>query len=215
MAMALNTTFMSVKQVLTAHLKSKTIYFSNYKDRGFALNCAVTSFDINDAGKGVQGDNSSNVTVNISYTAVVAADKECVTADKTMTINILSNINDYKWGPIMRARVWRNDYPSAVGIEDVTGMVYLVYLREFGIEFCGFAKLDDGAMAALETLHRDAPYEIKVRPETLFDCLEGDIGNKALRDNVYIAFNCMPPLNVYAEKSADEVVNTANDIVKE
>lgn len=218
MALSLNTSFLSVKKVLEAHLKCNNMRFSNYSDRSVALNCTINAWNINDVGKGVDGDNSANVTVSITYTAVIAtiatAKPTVETATKQMTLNILSTINDNKWGPIMKARVWKNDYPSAVGIEEVTGNVYLVYLREYGIEFSYFAKLSDGELMILETLHTDAPYEIKVDADVLFQCLEGDVGNNELRKNVIIVLNCLPPIQIKFDNK-DEINQVVKQIVED
>ena len=189
---------MSTRKTLEQHLKLKCLCFSNYANPYNALNCGIHTYNINDVGKGAGGDNSANVTVTLTYTAVVATDVTCTTAEKQMTLNILSTVHDNAWGPNMRARIWRGDYPSAVSVEDGVGDVYLLYLRDYGIELRYFGTLSEAEMCALETIHTDAPYEIKVEPEALFQCLEGDIGNNEMRKHVYIAMNTMPPIKITA-----------------
>lgn len=195
MAMTLSTCFQGAEKALSTCLKSKCICISDYKQSFAALNCAVNTWNINNAGKGADGDNSANVTVTLTYTAIVTADDGFNTAEKQMTLHVLSSIADNNWGPVMRARVWRGDYPSAVGVED-TGEVYLLYLRDYGLELRYFSQLTQNEIDALDALHLDAPYEICVNADTLFKALEGDVGNEAMRDNVYIRLNSNVPMNI-------------------
>lgn len=189
--------YQSAEKALSNCIKNtKCVCISDYKQTSTVLNCAITSWNISNAGKGAIGDNSANITLTLTYTAVVASDDGCQTADKQMTLNILSPVADYKWGPIMRARVWKSVYPAAVGVE-TTGEVYLVYLRDYGLELCYFGQLTDGELANLETVKLDAPYEICVDAETLFKVLEGDVGNEEMRENVYINFNSVVNMKVY------------------
>lgn len=199
--MTLSTCYQGAEKALSTCLKTKCVCISDYKKSFAALNCAVNTWNINNAGKGAGGDNSSNITLTLTYTAVVAADDGCATADKQMTLNVLSAAADDKWGPVMRARVWRGDYPSAVGIED-TGEVYLLYLREYGLELRYFSQLAQNELEALENIHLDAPYELCVTPDILFKVLEGDVGNEAMRENVYVRLNGSVPMNIkYRERT--------------
>ena len=197
--------YQSAEKALSNCIKStKCVCISDYKQSYTALNCAITTWNINNAGKGACGDNSANMTLTLTYTAVVASDETCQTADKQMTLNILSPIADDKWGPVMRARVWRNVYPAAVGVE-TTGEVYFVYLRDVGLELRYFAQLTDSELANLESVKLDAPYEICVDPDTLFKVIEGDVGNEEMRKNIYINFNSTVNMKVfYRERPIEE-----------
>lgn len=202
----LNNYYQSAEKVLSNCIKStKCVCISDYKQTYAKLNCAILQWNINNAGKGLEGDNSANMTLTLAYTAVVTADEGCQTANKQMTLNILSPIADDKWGPIMRARVWKNNYPAAVGIE-TTGEVYFVYLHDYGLELCYFAQLTESELSNLETIKLDAPYEISIAPDTLFKVIEGDVGNEEMRKNIYVQFNCAVNMKVaYRERLCGDV----------
>lgn len=196
MAKRLSTTYESARCEIERSLRDRRLGFTSYIYPQNMLNCDCTAYEISNVGKGVDGNNEASFTLTLQYTAIDVFDGECKCAQKNMVLNVLSTVGDNAWHMNNITKVWQADYPSAVAVEDSTGEVYFLFLRAWGLELRYFATIPAMKLDALETLHFDRPYRIKLNESVMFDFIEGDIGLIGLRKGVEVEFNTMIPLTV-------------------
>lgn len=208
-------TFTAAKTEIETRLSKKRLWLSNYKYRQSQLSCTCNSYAISDVGKGADADDEASFTITINYTAVDVFDGKFQSANKCMVLNVLSSLGDGAWGVNNIQRVWRNDYPSAVAIEDTSGEVYFVYLRQTGLELMYFATIPQEQMQTLDMLHLNNPYKIRLNSDVMFDFIEGDIGLVALRDSVEVVFNTPIPIVVTLEQYTKGTVTSSNVLAEE
>lgn len=204
MAVQLDIVFESAYSTLKRTLEQGNLAFSPYNSnlRNFAI---LRNFDICNVGR--NNDDSSNITLNLDYTITLPDENGCLnTFEKSRQLNLLCTLGDCEWTHNMIDYVWNGDYPSTVAVDTNTGDVFLVYLRNTCLELRYFSVLDANQLARFEEdINLARPFKIKVHERALFLVLDGAEGYNHLKENVYIEFNSVPPMQVELSYSSDRI----------
>ncbi len=187
--------YCDAKQSIEDSLENRRLILSRYNSSLVNM-CEVTHFHISDVE-----DNESvgSIHLLISYKErVITKYEKFETLNKTQELTILSTKGDPIWPFIMTTKVWNGEYPSAVAINEETGVVYLLYLRMGSLGLTEFALLKDNQLECIrESLNEVMPYRIKLDEDAMFKVLGEIEGNRCLHETLFIEFDCGVKFRVY------------------
>jgi hypothetical protein len=189
--------FCDAKQAIEDCLENNKLILSKYNSTMMNM-CEVTHFHIEEKGNEYIG----NMKLLISYKErIITKYDKFETLNKTQVLTILTTKGDPIWPYIMTVKVWNGEYPSAVAINEETGVVYLLYLRMGSLGLTEFALLQDNQLECIkESLNEVSPYRIKLDENSMFKVLGEIEGNKCLYETLFIEFDCGVKFRVYGDK---------------
>lgn len=189
--------FCDAKQAIEDCLENNKLILSKYNSTMMNM-CEVTHFHIEEKGDEYIG----NMKLLITYKErIITKYDKFETLNKTQVLTILTTKGDPIWPYIMTVKVWNGEYPSAVAINEETGVVYLLYLRMGSLGLTEFALLQDNQLECIkESLNEVSPYRIKLDENSMFKVLGEIEGNKCLYETLFIEFDCGVKFRVYGDK---------------
>ena len=189
--------FCDAKQAIEDCLENNKLILSKYNSTMMNM-CEVTLFHIEEKGDEYIG----NMKLLITYKErIITKYDKFETLNKTQVLTILTTKGDPIWPYIMTVKVWNGEYPSAVAINEETGVVYLLYLRMGSLGLTEFALLQDNQLECIkESLNEVSPYRIKLDENSMFKVLGEIEGNKCLYETLFIEFDCGVKFRVYGDK---------------
>ena len=189
--------FCDAKQAIEDCLENNKLILSKYNSTMMNM-CEVTHFHIEEKGNEYIG----NMKLLITYKErIITKYDKFETLNKTQVLTILTTKGDPIWRYIMTVKVWTGEYPSAVAINEETGVVYLLYLRMGSLGLTEFALLQDNQLECIkESLNEVSPYRIKLDENSMFKVLGEIEGNKCLYETLFIEFDCGVKFRVYGDK---------------
>ena len=189
--------FCDAKQAIEDCLENNKLILSKYNSTMMNM-CEVTHFHIEEKGNEYIG----NMKLLITYKErIITKYDKFETLNKTQVLTILTTKGDPIWPYIMTVKVWNGEYPSAVAINEETGVVYLLYLRMGSLGLTEFALLQDNQLECIkESLNEVSPYRIKLDENSMFKVLGEIEGNKCLYETLFIEFDCGVKFRVYGDK---------------
>ena len=190
--------FCDAKQAIEDSLENKKLVLSKYNSSLVNM-CEVTYFHIDDV-EDVEATGSLKLTLRYKERIITKYDK-FETLNKTQVLTVLSTKGDPIWPYLMTTKVWNGEYPSAVAINDETGVVYLLYLRMGSLGLTEFALLKENQLECIkESLNEVAPYRIRLDEESMFKVLGEIEGTRCLHETLFIEFDCGVKFRVYGDK---------------
>ena len=197
MQLRLPENFCEAKQANEDCLENNKLILSKYNSTMMNM-CEVTHFHIEEKGDEYIG----NMKLLITYKErIITKYDKFETLNKTQVLTILTTKGDPIWPYIMTVKVWNGEYPSAVAINEETGVVYLLYLRMGSLGLTEFALLQDNQLECIkESLNEVSPYRIKLDENSMFKVLGEIEGNKCLYETLFIEFDCGVKFRVYGDK---------------
>lgn len=203
MVIQFDSTFERAETILQRSLVENNISFGVFNSRLVNM-CSVKHYEICNVGRNAEDD--ANLTLNLTYTIAEADDTGILrTFDKTRTLNLLTTAGDIYWTHNMIAKVWDGEYPSTVGYDIASGEVFLVYIRSWGIDLKYFATLSPEALESFDNLNLSRPYKIYIKPDAMFKFIDGCEGTNHLKENLYISFDCMHPIDLDVEVTLERI----------
>ena len=189
--------FCDAKQAIEDCLENNKLILSKYNSTMMNM-CEVTHFHIEEKGDEYIG----NMKLLITYKErIITKYDKFETLNKTQVLTILTTKGDPIWPYIMTVKVGNGEYPSAVAINEETGVVYLLYLRMGSLGLTEFALLQDNQLECIkESLNEVSPYRIKLDENSMFKVLGEIEGNKCLYEPLFIEFDCGVKVRVYGDK---------------
>ena len=189
--------FCDAKQAIEDCLENNKLILSKYNSTMMNM-CEVTHFHIEEKGNEYIG----NMKLLITYKErIITKYDKFETLNKTQVLTILTTKGDPIWPYIMTVKVWNGEYPSAVALNEETGVVYLLYLRMGSLGLTEFALLQDNQLECIkESLNEVSPYRIKLDENSMFKVLGEIEGNKCLYETLFIEFDCGVKFRVYGDK---------------
>ena len=189
--------FCDAKQAIEDSLENKKLVLSKYNSSLVNM-CEVTYFHIDDV-EDVDATGSLKLTIRYKERIITKYDK-FETLNKTQVLTVLSTKGDPIWPYLMTTKVWNGEYPSAVAINDETGVVYLLYLRMGSLGLTEFALLKENQLECIkESLNEVAPYRIRLDEESMFKVLGEIEGTRCLHETLFIEFDCGVKFRVYSD----------------
>lgn len=189
--------FCDAKQAIEDSLENKKLVLSKYNSSLVNM-CEVTYFHIDDV-EDVEATGSLKLTLRYKERIITKYDK-FETLNKTQVLTVLSTKGDPIWPYLMTTKVWNGEYPSAVAINDETGVVYLLYLRMGSLGLTEFALLKENQLECIkESLNEVAPYRIRLDEESMFKVLGEIEGTRCLHETLFIEFDCGVKFRVYSD----------------
>lgn len=189
--------FCDAKQAIEDSLENKKLVLSKYNSSLVNM-CEVTYFHIDDV-EDVEATGSLKLTIRYKERIITKYDK-FETLNKTQVLTVLSTKGDPIWPYLMTTKVWNGEYPSAVAINDETGVVYLLYLRMGSLGLTEFALLKENQLECIkESLNEVAPYRIRLDEESMFKVLGEIEGTRCLHETLFIEFDCGVKFRVYSD----------------
>ena len=189
--------FCDAKQALEDSLENKKLVLSKYNSSLVNM-CEVTYFHIDDV-EDVEATGSLKLTLRYKERIITKYDK-FETLNKTQVLTVLSTKGDPIWPYLMTTKVWNGEYPSAVAINEETGVVYLLYLRMGSLGLTEFALLKENQLECIkESLNEVAPYRIRLDEESMFKVLGEIEGTRCLHETLFIEFDCGVKFRVYSD----------------
>lgn len=147
-------------------------------------------------------NNYADILLHVEYTRNAFKGAKISEVEIKLDLRLLSNAGDRDWGHRSTINIWDGDYPSTVAVEENTGDVYLVFIREEKgrkIEFIKFGNMTESELNAFKDSYNDRePFSIGIDEDALFELLDGTEGYNYLKNNVYIKFNCCNSFKVYS-----------------
>lgn len=188
--------YVDAKKSLEQSLKDNKLKLGRYNTSLVNL-CDVTHFNI----KEEEEENVGSITLLISYRErIITRYEKFETLNRTQTLTILNPKGDKIWPYVMIAKVWNGVYPSAVAINEETGVVYLVYLMEDSLGLTEFALLKENQLeAVVESINDKEPYRFGLDEDAMFKVLSEIEGTRLLHETVFIEFDCGIKFRVYNE----------------
>ncbi len=189
--------FCDAKQAIEDSLENKKLVLSKYNSSLVNM-CEVTYFHIDDV-EDVEATGSLKLTLRYKERIITKYDK-FETLNKTQVLTVLSTKGDPIWPYLMTTKVWNGEYPSAVAINEETGVVYLLYLRMGSLGLTEFALLKENQLECIkESLNEVAPYRIRLDEESMFKVLGEIEGTRCLHETLFIEFDCGVKFRVYSD----------------
>lgn len=189
--------FCDAKQAIEDSLENKKLVLSKYNSSLVNM-CEVTYFHIDDV-EDVEATGSLKLTLRYKEKIITKYDK-FETLNKTQVLTVLSTKGDPIWPYLMTTKVWNGEYPSAVAINEETGVVYLLYLRMGSLGLTEFALLKENQLECIkESLNEVAPYRIRLDEESMFKVLGEIEGTRCLHETLFIEFDCGVKFRVYSD----------------
>lgn len=147
--------------------------------------------DIHFETEGHENNEYPNIEMRLSYTQRVDNGREFEWVPNSRNLFILNNAGDDKWTYLMKQKIWDNDYPYTIAIDEVTGEVFFVHIALEGIVLKLFGR-EEGLYDIIKghIVERE-PYRIKIDEDAMFSYIDGAEGYNHLKDNIYIEFNCI------------------------
>lgn len=137
--------------------------------------------------------------VEITYTKVSPFTNNR-TEQSTMVLVVFNSASSYSsgeegWRPAFKNRIFKGDPPFTVAIDVFRRNLYLVHIKENGIDLNLFREInEEDARLILEEASVKSPYSLRVPPEVLMDIIAQDEGYNHAYRNLQIVFNCSVPL---------------------
>ena len=189
--------FCDAKQAIEDSLENKKLVLSKYNSSLVNM-CEVTYFHIDNV-EDVEATGSLKLTLRYKERIITKYDK-FETLNKTQVLTVLSTKGDPIWPYLMTTKVWNGEYPSAVAINEETGVVYLLYLRMGSLGLTEFALLKENQLECIkESLNEVAPYRIRLDEESMFKVLGEIEGTRCLHETLFIEFDCGVKFRVYSD----------------
>lgn len=189
--------YCDAKQAIEDSLESKKLVLSQYNSSLINL-CDVTHFHIKEE-KDKEHIGSLELLISYKERIITKYDK-FESLNKTQTLTILSPKGDLVWPFIMVTKVWNGEYPSAVAINEETGVVYLVFLKLGMLGLTEFSILKGNQLECIkESLNETMPYRIRLDEDAMFNVLGELEGNRCLYETLFIEFDCGVKFRVYAD----------------
>ena len=189
--------FCDAKQAIEDSLENKKLVLSKYNSSLMNM-CEVTYFHIDDV-EDVEATGSLKLTLRYKERIITKYDK-FETLNKTQVLTVLSTKGDPIWPYLMTTKVWNGEYPSAVAINEETGVVYLLYLRMGSLGLTEFALLKENQLECIkESLNEVSPYRIRLDEESMFKVLGEIEGTRCLHETLFIEFDCGVKFRVYSD----------------
>lgn len=189
--------YCDAKQALEDCLTGRRLRLNRFNST-FTNMCEVTSCDIEEHEDEYMG----SIKVSLVYKErIITKYNKFETMIRNQTLTILATKGDPIWPYIMTCKVWNGEYPSAVAVNEDTGVVYLVYLLQNALGLTEFSVLKDNQLEAFrESINDLEPYKIKVDEDAMFKVLAEEEGNRVLHEMVYVEFDCGVKFRVYSDK---------------
>ena len=190
--------FCDAKQAIEDSLENNKLILSKYNSSMVNM-CTVTHYHIEDEE---DKEHIGNLKLMISYKErIITKYDKFETLNKTQVLTVLNTRGDPIWPYIMTAKVWNGEYPSAVAINEETGVVYLLYLGISSLGLTEFAVLKENQLECVkESLNEVSPYRIKLDEDSMFKVLGEIEGNRCLHETLFIEFDCGVKFRVYADR---------------
>lgn len=175
-------------------------------DSPLANQMVIEMYDMKHFGS--EDNDKSNIELYLQFREYTLTDTENQPLEpklRCLNLLLLNPSADTKWTLNMITRVWKNQYPDHVAIDESTGEVYLLFISKWGIELKHFARLNPVELqSVLENIDENNPYYIYILATAMFDVLDGSEGNNHLRKNLYISFKTNNRRFVLKQRSASE-----------
>lgn len=192
--------FCDAKQSIEDSLENRKLVLSKYNSSMVNM-CEVTHFHIEDV-EDKESVGSLHLLISYKERIITKYDK-FETLNKTQNLTVLNTKGDPIWPYFMTTKVWDGEYPSAVAINEETGVVYLVYLRMGSLGLTEFALLKDNQLECIkESLNEVAPYRIRLDEDSMFKVLGEIEGTRCLHETLFIEFDCGVKFRVYSDANA-------------
>lgn len=189
--------FCDAKQAIEDSLENRKLILSKYNSSLVNM-CEVTHYHIDDV-EDVEATGSLTLTLRYKERIITKYDK-FETLNKTQVLTVLNTKGDPIWPYLMTTKVWNGEYPSAVAINEETGVVYLLYLRMGSLGLTEFALLKENQLECIkESLNEVAPYKIKLDEDAMFKVLGEIEGTRCLHETLFIEFDCGVKFRVYSD----------------
>ena len=190
--------FCDAKQAIEDSLENKKLVLSQYNSSLVNM-CDVTHYHIEEQS---DSEHIGSIKLLITYKErLITKYDKFETLNKTQNLTILTSKGDPIWPYIMITKVWNGEYPSAVAINEETGVVYFVYLRIGSLGLTEFGMLKDNQLECIqESLNESSPYRIRLDEDAMFQVLGEIEGFRCLHETVYIEFDFGVKFRVYADR---------------
>lgn len=190
--------YCDAKQAIEDSLENRRLVLSKYNSSLVNM-CEVTHFNI-DIEEDEEHIGSLKLVISYKERIITKYDK-FETLNKTQELTILNTKGDPVWPYLMTTKVWDGDYPSAVAINEETGVVYLLYLRMGSLGLTEFALLKDNQLECIkESLNEVSPYRIRLDEDAMFKVLGEIEGTRCLHETLFIEFDCGVKFRVYSDR---------------
>lgn len=219
--MRLPETFIDAKEMIVDNLdETRSVLLSSFGSI-MLKQCSLQHYHISTDSENLDDSQYSNLDLLLQYKErVVNRFEKFEEIPRAQYLKVLTPKGDKIWPISMINKVWEGVYPSSVAVNTETGIVYFLVIRVSGLHLIEFGKLNRTQLEAFnEDVNNVYPYRIGIFENALFDYVSGEEGNKYLRENIYVEFDCGIKIRIKKHEMEDEVLQVdeeiQEDIIKE